>query len=327
MIAPPDRLQLETLARDTGYRSVTLEKAARLLGLLQAIADDTFLGGRLALKGGTALNAFHLDLPRLSVDIDLNYVGALDRETMLEEKPVLEAGLGRLLVEHGYALARRPTEHAGGKWRTRFASALGGGNASLEVDVGYMARQPLFGVEAMPSARLGDFQARGIPVVDVHEVVAGKLVALIERGMPRDLFDARSILAMGRLDRRRIKAALLALGAAAGQDWRAATDGGIRVGPPELLEALAICLPQRRFSSAAELHAWMRETLDLCRERLAPLYECSDDERAFLDGVLDRGEINAGLLDIEPEVQARIAAMPMLAWKCRHVRMRRGLDA
>lgn len=327
MIAPPDRRQLEALARETGYRPVTLEKAARLLGLLQAIAGDAFLGSRLALKGGTALNAFHLDLPRLSVDIDLNYVGALDRETMLAEKPAVETGLQRLLVEHGYALARRPTEHAGGKWRTRFASALGGGNASLEVDVGYMARQPLFGVAAMPSAALGDFQARDIPVVDVHEVVAGKLVALADRGMPRDLFDARSILAMDGLDRRRIKAALLALGAAARRDWRTVTDGGLRVSPPELLEALAICLPQNRFSDAPELHAWMRETLSLCRKRLAPLYECSDDEQAFLDGVLERGEVDAGLLDIEPEVQARIAAMPMLAWKCRHVRQRRGRGA
>ena len=326
MIAPPDRPQLEALARETGYRPVTLEKAVRLLGLLQAIADDAFLSGRLALKGGTALNAFHLELPRLSVDIDLNYVGALDRETMLEEKPAIEASLQRLLVEHGYVLARRPTEHAGGKWRTRFASALGGGNASLEVDVGYMARQPLFGIKAMPSARLGDFQAHAIPVVDVHEVVAGKLVALVERSMPRDLFDARSILAMDELDRRRLKAALLALGAAARGDWRTATDSGIRVSPPELLEALAICLPQNRFASAAELHAWMRETLSLCRDGLAPLYERSDDERAFLDGVLERGEVDAGLLDIESEVRARIAAMPMLAWKCRHVRKRRGLD-
>ena len=327
MTAPPDRRQLEALARETGYRPAALEKAARLLGLLQAIADDAFLGGRLALKGGTALNAFHLQLARLSVDIDLNYVGALEREAMLAEKPAVEAGLRRLLAELGYVLARQPSEHAGGKWRARFASALGGGNASLEVDVGYMGRQPLFGVAAMSAVRLGDFQARDIPVVDAHEVAAGKLVALAERNVPRDLFDARSILSMTGLDLRRLKAALLALGAAARRDWRTVTAGEIRVSPPEMLEALTICLPQDRFASAAELHAWMRETIDLCRERLAPLYECSAAERAFLDGVLERGEVDAGLLDIEPEVQARIAAMPMLAWKCRHVRRHRGLAA
>ncbi len=44
------------------------------------------------------------------------------------------------------------------------------------------------------------------------------------------------------------------------------------------------------------------------------------NERAFLDGVLDRGEVSAGLLDIAPEIRARVKAMPMLAWKTRHVR-------
>ena len=48
------------------------------------------LKGRLVLKGGTALNLFLFDLPRLSVDIDLNYIGAVDRATMLQEKPKLE---------------------------------------------------------------------------------------------------------------------------------------------------------------------------------------------------------------------------------------------
>lgn len=64
----------------------------------------------------------------------------------------------------------------------------------------------------------------------------------------------------------------------------------------------------------------MANTTELCREPLGFLFELTANEEAFLDGVLDRGEINADLLDIELEIQARIAAMPMLAWKCQHVR-------
>jgi len=51
-----------------------------------------------ALKGGTALNVFHLQLDRLSVDIDLNYVGALDRDTMLKERPKIEEALQRIVL-------------------------------------------------------------------------------------------------------------------------------------------------------------------------------------------------------------------------------------
>ena len=59
----------------------------RLLELLDEIAPDPVLSRRLALKGGTALNVFYLDLDRLSVDIDLNYVGALDLAAMERERP------------------------------------------------------------------------------------------------------------------------------------------------------------------------------------------------------------------------------------------------
>ncbi len=84
----------------------TLEKALRLLHLLQEIAGDPALYERLALKGGTALNLFHLDLDRLSVDINLNYVGALDRAAMESERATVDTAIGRLLASHGYGVRR-----------------------------------------------------------------------------------------------------------------------------------------------------------------------------------------------------------------------------
>ena len=94
----PSRETLQRLAAETGHQPGTLEKVMRLLDLLQDIADDDLLRSCLALKGGTALNAFHLSLDRLSVDIDVNYIGTLDREAMLAERPAVEAALGRILA-------------------------------------------------------------------------------------------------------------------------------------------------------------------------------------------------------------------------------------
>lgn len=73
------RPQLERLAADTGFQIDPLEKVLHLLDLLESLRSHPFLTDRLVLKGGTALNLFALDLPRLSVDIDLNYIGAVDR--------------------------------------------------------------------------------------------------------------------------------------------------------------------------------------------------------------------------------------------------------
>lgn len=51
-----------------------IEKVLHLLRLLQAMNTHPFLKGKWVLKGGTALNLFLFNLPRLSVDIDLNYI-------------------------------------------------------------------------------------------------------------------------------------------------------------------------------------------------------------------------------------------------------------
>jgi predicted nucleotidyltransferase component of viral defense system len=62
------------------------DKVVRLLMVLDRIGSHPLLRPRLCLHGGTALNLFVLGSPRLSVDIDLNYVGSADREVMLAER-------------------------------------------------------------------------------------------------------------------------------------------------------------------------------------------------------------------------------------------------
>lgn len=218
-MAAPSAQSIQRLADDTGYQSNTLEKVVRFLDLLQEIARDPVLSNRLVLKGGTALNVFHLGLDRLSVDIDLNYVGALDREVMEAERPTVEAALIRLLASQGYSVRRQPDNHAGGKWLMRYASALGG-NATLEPDLNFMARQPLFGASHMESCSLGEIRVKDVLVLDLQEIVAGKFVALVDRHTARDLFDARRIMSIDGLDWSRIKVAMLAIGACSRRDWR-----------------------------------------------------------------------------------------------------------
>ncbi|MCE2519266.1 MAG: nucleotidyl transferase AbiEii/AbiGii toxin family protein [Alphaproteobacteria bacterium] len=317
----PSAQTLQRLADETGHQPGTMEKVLRLLDLLREIARDGVLADRLVLKGGTALNLFHLGLDRLSVDIDLNYVGALDRAEMEAERPEVDASLDLLFTSQGYGIRRRPGEHAGGKWLVRYASALGG-NATLEVDVNYMARQPLFGMARMESLPLGGMRVKDVLVLDLHEIVAGKLVALIDRHAARDLFDARRILSIDGLDWGRVKAAVLAIGACGRRDWRTRSIDVIAGDPREFRQKLAICLPRGHFAASGEVDAWIEETVRLCREGFAFLFDLTANERAFLD----RGEIDAGLLDIAPEFRARIKDMPMLAWKTRHVREQRGLD-
>ncbi|MCL2788060.1 MAG: nucleotidyl transferase AbiEii/AbiGii toxin family protein [Micrococcales bacterium] len=62
----------------TRFRPEAAEKTTRLLVVLDRLRANPFLRPRLCLHGGTALNLFALGMPRLSVDIDLNYIGCAD---------------------------------------------------------------------------------------------------------------------------------------------------------------------------------------------------------------------------------------------------------
>lgn len=70
---------LQNIAKTAGFRPEMLEKIIRLIELLNEIFDNTYLKTRLALKGGTALNLFYFNFPRLSVDIDLILVQLIER--------------------------------------------------------------------------------------------------------------------------------------------------------------------------------------------------------------------------------------------------------
>jgi len=93
------------------------------VSLLNALRSHHSEDG-IALKGGTALNLFIFDVPRLR-SIDLNYIGTPDRETMLAERPKLEQALQAVCGREGLTVKSLPSDHAGGKWRLTYIAASG----------------------------------------------------------------------------------------------------------------------------------------------------------------------------------------------------------
>ena len=153
------------------------------------------------------------------MDVDLNYVGALDRELMLAERRSVDEALQAIAVRRGYGVRRVPGEHAGGKWFLRYPSALGQ-DANLEVDLNYMFRVPLWPIAEADSRMLGTYGARRIRLLDIDELAAGKLAALFARTTGRDLFDVHQLLTQASLDRERLRLAFVVYGAMNRRDWR-----------------------------------------------------------------------------------------------------------
>jgi len=308
------RPDLEREAAATGFAAETLEKVIRLLSLLNALRSHPFLKGRLALKGGTALNLFVFDVPRLSVDIDLNYIGARHRDTMLAERPRLEEAIQAVCGREGLTVKRVPAEHAGGKWRLSFASALlPSGN--LELDINYLLRIPLWPVLPQDSRRVGVFQATQVPVLDIHELAAGKLAALLARDASRDVFDAAEMLRRGGLDTVKLRLAFVVYGAANRRDWRTVSADDVRLDSKDFQRELLPILRAETRERRGDPAAWAKELVDECRAGLSLVLPLRKEEREFLTLINDRGEIRPELLASDETTKATIREHPALLWK------------
>jgi len=104
--------ELLRAAAASGFRADVLERAIRLMELLEALRSHPYLKTRVALKGGTALNLFVFDVPRISVDVDLNYVGAAEVDAMVQERPKVEQAIQAVCGRLGIDVRRIPSGHA-----------------------------------------------------------------------------------------------------------------------------------------------------------------------------------------------------------------------
>jgi len=317
-----DETAINAVHQETGFDQFYIEKVLRLLAILKTFFSHPALKDKYVLKGGTALNLFYFDLPRLSVDIDLNYLG-LDRESMLKERGEHEEILRGILTEAGYELKRVPEEHAGGKWRLRYES-FAGITQNIELDINYMHRVVLMPVRRRTSFPLGAFSVGDIPVLDIHELAAGKLCALLARCKPRDLFDACHLLTDAELDRPVLRRCFTVYAAFNKMDFSVVS--GLEELPftaqqfrQELMETLA---GDEKQTPPQE---YLERLLTVCRERLTAVLPFSDAELDFLTEVNHRGEIKPELLSGEEDWCRIVAAHPMLQWKVLNVRKHFGL--
>jgi predicted nucleotidyltransferase component of viral defense system len=147
-----------------------------------------------ALKGGTAINLFVRDMPRLSVDIDLAFVPIGDRAAALAE---IDAGLARISA----ALGGQPYGHRVRVSKRQDARAygllVGAGAAEIKIEVSPVLRGLVYPEETrriVPRAET-EFGFAEVPVVSFADLYAGKIVAALDRQHPRDLFDVKLLLA------------------------------------------------------------------------------------------------------------------------------------
>lgn len=311
------REYLDRLAAATAFRPDTLEKVLRLERLLNQIRRHPFLGERLALKGGTALNLFFGGaVPRLSVDLDFNYVGVVGRDEMLREKPEVERALGLIAEGERYRLQWGRQEHAGRKIYLWYRSALGTDD-HIELDVNFLHRLPLVPVgEREGWTPDPDYPCRAL-VIGPEETLAGKVLALLDRSAPRDVYDVAAV-GGGRLpyDPGLFRPLFVAL---SGVLDRPVTSYPVpyraTLGQVELEEALA---PVLRLGERPHLAGLAKSITPF----LSELVTLSDDERKYVEDI-QWGEFHPELVVKHyPDLLQRVQQHPSLLWKIENSRRR-----
>lgn len=314
---------LAGLAISSGHQVEPLERVLRLIGLLRDLRAHPFLGPRLALKGGTALNLFIFDLPRLSVDIDLNYIGALDRDVTLTERPKLIAALEAVCSRQGLKVRVPRDKPEGFKWELRYTRS-NGQPGKLELDVSLLLRAPLWPPAAASSHKLAGVGAEGIIVLERHELAAGKLAAAFSRRKSRDLFDLRALLGSESFDLDRLRFGFVVYGGMNRVDWRRIVVDDLDTTPADVDAQLSPMLRRDLAPSRASLASWTHGLISSCRALASRLLPLRDHETEFITRLNDHGEIRAELITSDVEMCARLLRHPMLLWKALNVSKHRG---
>lgn len=154
-----------------------------VLDVLPEVAkEDCF-----AMHGGTAINLFVRNMPRLSVDIDLTYVEILERKETLD---AINAALGRIKEN---IEKRRPSiqiEHKEHICKLQ----LNEHGTTIKIEVNMVGRGLL---EEATKAQLCETAQEQfdvfctMPIVSMGQLYGGKICAALDRQHPRDLFDVK----------------------------------------------------------------------------------------------------------------------------------------
>lgn len=166
-------------------------QAALLIKAVPLVAAETCF----ALKGGSAINLFVRDMPRLSVDLDLTYLPVADRAASLKE---IDAAMRRIArtIGRGIPGARvSPSRPKGENCITKLLLQADG--VQIKIEVTPVLRGCVYEPSTRSvSTRVQDqFGFAEIQVVSFPDLYAGKIVAALDRQHPRDLFDVRDLLA------------------------------------------------------------------------------------------------------------------------------------
>ena len=308
------KAELNRQAKELGFVRDTFEKVCRLADVLTFMESDPLLADSLALKGGTAINLTIFNLPRLSVDIDLDFSKDVSREPMLAERKQIHAHIQKYMEAAGYSLSLKSKQyHALDSFVYEYINA-GGMKDNLKIEINYMLRCHVLPVSRSLVHLPWNDTELTVLSVDPMEIFAAKTVALLNRAAPRDLYDMFNMQKYGLFDETKewlFKKCVMFYSAIASENVPTEYD----------LEGFGIISTHK---IKTDLTPVLRrgERFDLAdaqkqvKTYLSDIFKPEDTELAFWQAFAD-GKYQPELLFDDADTLARIDHHPMALWKCK----------
>ena len=194
------KAELAQKANELNFVRDTLEKVLRLSEILNYLNTNPLTKEHLVLKGGTAINLTVFNLPRLSVDIDLDFDGNLSRDDMMSTRERIREDIKIYMSTQGYAISPRSKAYHSLDSFVFTYTNLGGMNDNIKIEINYSLRAHIFEPALRKTSVSGVNADAFIKTLDPMELYAAKINALIGRAAARDLYDIHNMIRFGLFD-------------------------------------------------------------------------------------------------------------------------------
>ena len=315
-------------ARKYGFQRDTLEKVIRLYQILKDMSGIPLFRDCFALKGGTAINLVCFNLPRLSVDIDLDFPRFGRMPALLPLRKEIKSALFDLLQSRGYTVGKLGKElHTLDQWTFNYRS-IAGNNDHIKMELNYGIRNHFLPVVSK-EINLDIVPDAGIRFPTLHpcELFATKINALIERRAVRDLFDVYSLSQSNMLstlrEREMLKKGIVfyqTIGVEGTARKEIDLSGIMDIEPSRIRSQLMPLLPSGKKFFPIDIAK--RSTM----QYLTSILTLSPREREYMES-FSKGIYKPELLFSDPEIIRRITDHPMALWKISRITAAPGLSS
>ncbi|MCE8429609.1 MAG: nucleotidyl transferase AbiEii/AbiGii toxin family protein [Candidatus Methanoperedens sp.] len=302
----PDRKYYESLSEKTNFQKDILEKVFRLADLLRTIYDTEFLTDKLVIKGGTAINFIYFNMPRLSVDIDFNFVSGERREDMLKSRENIDKILTKIFTMNGYEI-EKIKRYALLQYNLKYTNNAGNIDR-IKVEINFMERVPVFEI-AEKKISILDIPEFKVRTYRLEELFATKLRALLTRTAPRDMFDIYILLKSGfKFDERALKKCFIFYFCLA-QDFRKVDPESI--GRIDSLEIKKFLLPLMEKGKRID----MDEISKKVNEFVSRMLVLNENEKKFIESYYEQKNADLDLLFEDMRYNPQLKEHPMIEWR------------